>query len=306
VPDNPPTVSVIIPARDAAESLAIALAAISKQTYRNIIEVVVAAADERTATAARSCGATVVDNPEGSTPAGLNRALEASSGEVVVRCDAHSFFPPRYVADAVSELLATGAVNVGGMQVPVSETVWERAIGTAMSSRWGAGGARYRVGGPPGEVETVYLGVYRREAIEAVGGFDENFERTQDYELNHRLIRSGGTVWFDPKLRVGYRPRGSLRDLGIQYFAYGRAKRQFDRKHPGQLRPRQLAAPALVLTLVFSLVLSVFWLPALIAPAGYLIVLVLISLRRSASSWRVAAALATMHVSWGIGFLTGR
>jgi succinoglycan biosynthesis protein ExoA len=306
VPDNKPTVSVIIPARDAADSLALALAAISRQTYENIVDVVVAAADEPTAAVARSGGATVVDNPDANTAAGLNRALQAGSGDVVVRCDAHSIFPPHYIENAVSALLASDAVNVGGMQVPVGETAWECAIGEAMTSRWGAGDARYRVGGLPGPVETVYLGVFRREAINEAGGFDEEFERTQDYELNHRLIRSGGTIWFDPTLRVGYRPRGSLRALAGQYFEYGRAKRQFDHKHPGQLRPRQLAAPALVLVLVLAFVISLIWPVALIVPAGYLLALTMISLGRSASFWRVAAALATMHVSWGVGFLSGR
>jgi succinoglycan biosynthesis protein ExoA len=306
VPDNKPTVSVIIPARDAAGPLTLALAAISKQTYENIVDVVVAAADEPTAAVARDAGATVVDNPGGSTPAGLNRALQASSGDVVVRCDAHSIFPPRYIEDAVSALLAGNAVNVGGMQVPVCETAWECAIAAAMSSRWGAGDARYRVGGSPGPVETVYLGVFKREAINEVGGFDEEFERTQDYELNHRLIQAGGTVWFDPKLRVAYRPRGSLGELARQYFEYGRAKRQFDHKHPGNLKTRQLAAPALILILALSLVLSLLWPLALFVPAVYLLGLTLVSLGRPASFWRIAASLATMHISWGIGFLSGR
>jgi succinoglycan biosynthesis protein ExoA len=306
VPDNKPTVSVIIPALDAAKSLSVALTAISKQTYENIVDVVVAAGDEPTAAAARAGGAVVVDNPSGSTPIGLNRALRTGSGDVVVRCDAHSILPPHYIEDAVSALLTENAVNVGGMQIPVGETAWEGAIGEAMSSRWGAGDARYRVGGPPGPVETVYLGVFLREALNQVGGFDEDFERTQDYELNHRLIQAGGTVLFDPKLRVGYRPRGSLRSLARQYFDYGRAKRQFDHKHPGHLRPRQLAAPALVLVLASSLLLSLVWPITLIVPIGYLLTLTVVSLGSSVSFWRVAAALATMHVSWGLGFLSGR
>lgn len=306
VSENLPTVSVIIPARDAGDSLPLALAAISKQTYQNVLDVVVAAADEATAAVARTAGVTVVDNPGGSTATGLNLALQAASGEVVVRCDAHSIFPPGYIQSAVSTLLATGAVNVGGMQVPVCETAWECAIGSAMSSRWGAGDARYRVGGTAGPVETVYLGVFRREAIEAIGGYDEGFQRTQDYELNHRLIQSGGTVWFDPKLRVAYRPRGSLGALARQYFDYGAAKRSFTRKHPGGLRPRQIAAPALVLALALSLAASIVWPVALVLPAGYVLALAVVSMGRRGSFWRVAVALATMHISWGMGFLTAR
>ena len=305
MPDNLPTVSVVIPARDAAESLSATLAAIARQTYENIVDVVVAAADEPTATTARAAGATVVDNPSGTTPAGLNLAIDASSGEIIVRCDAHAIFPPRYVEAAVATLLARGAVNVGGSQVPVGQTPWENAIAEAMASRWGAGDAKHRIGGAAGPAETVYLGVFRRDALAAVGGFDEDFERTQDYELNHRLIEAGGTVWFDPELRVGYRPRGSLRALARQYYDYGRAKRQFNRKHPRSLLLRQVAPPTLVVVMAVALVTSIFWPAALSLPAVYVLAVLAASLGRQAAFWRVAPALAVMHVSWGLGFLAG-
>jgi len=305
VPDNLPTVSVVIPARDAAESLAVTLAAIARQTYANVVDVVVAAADEPTAATARAGGATVVENPAGTTPAGLNLAIGASSGEIIVRCDAHAIFPPHYVEAAVTTLLAQRAVNVGGSQVPVGQTPWECAIAEAMMSRWGAGDAKHRVGGDAGPAETVYLGVFRRDAIAAVGGFDEGFERTQDYELNHRLIEAGGTVWFDPGLRVGYRPRGSLRALARQYYDYGRAKRQFNRKHPGSLLLRQVAPPILVVAITLALMASILWPAALLLPAVYVLSILAASLGRRAPLWRVASALVVMHVSWGFGFLTG-
>ena len=242
---NHPTVSVIVPARDAAETLPRTLESIATQTYDNVVDVVVAAADETSRNAAGD--AVVVMNPTGSTAVGLNLALARTTGDVVVRCDAHAFLPPNYVETAVATLLRTGADHVGGVQVPEGGTVWERAIGAAMSSRLGAGDARYRLGGGPGDVETVYLGVFKRSTLERLGGYDETFMRTQDYELNHRIIASGGRVWFDPMLQVAYRPRGSLRALGKQYFQYGQAKRQFARKHPGSLRARQWLPPLLVI-----------------------------------------------------------
>lgn len=296
-----PTVSVVIPARDAASSLPRALASIRGQTYPKIIEVVVAAADDESALAAD--GAVVVRNPSGSTPAGLNTAVDMASGDVIVRCDARSVLPPDYVSEAVQALVQNAADNVGGMQVPVGETSWEKAIASAMSSPWGAGDARYRVGGVPGPAETVYLGVFRREALKRVGGFDEAFLRTQDYELNHRLIQTGGLVWFDPRLRVEYRPRGSLGALARQYFDYGRAKRQFSRKHPGALRWRQWAPPALVVVLVSSLALSIWWPWTLLVPATYALAVTLAGVQGDGGAWRTALALATMHTSWGVGFL---
>lgn len=300
---NLPTVSVVIPARNAANSLPKCLAAVRLQTYDNLIEVIVAAADDGSAAAAAEGGATVVRNPSGKTPAGLNLAIAASTGEVVVRCDTESLIPPGYVERAVATLLRTDADNVGGMQVPVGETRLERAIAAAMSSRWGSGDARYRVGGEEGPVETVYLGVFKRETLDRLRGFDETFLRNQDYELNHRIVADGGLVWFDPELAVVYRPRSTLGALARQFWDYGRSKRRFRRRHPDSLRLRQLAPPALVIFLVLCLVASLLWPPAILGPAVYVIGLILAATPGTAPTFRTALALGTMHISWGLGFL---
>jgi GT2 family glycosyltransferase len=150
--------------------------------------------------------------------------------------------------------------------------------------------------------------VFDREKLEAVGGYNAEFARNQDYELNHRIIESGGVVWFNPALKVEYRPRGSLKDLWNQYFQYGRAKRLFARRHPGGLRWRQLAPPLLVIGLLLSLIASFFWLWALAVPAAYLIAVTLGSLmmpRRLRANAGTVLALATMHIAWGLGFLSG-
>lgn len=302
---NLPTVSVIIPARDAADVLQRALDSIDDQSYPNIVDVIVAAADDQSAEAS-SDRATVVRNEEGSTPAGLNLAIGASKGEVIVRCDARSILPADYIARAVDTLMRTNAANVGGMQVPVGQTQWERAIGAAMSSPFGAGDARYRIGGEEGPVETVYLGVFRREALERLGGFNEAFTRNQDYELNHRLIEAGEVVWFDPGLQVRYRPRAGLPQLARQYFEYGRAKGQFARTHRAGLRWRQVAAPVLTLVLLGSLIWSVALPATLLVPGVYVLGLLVVGVSSGQNPFRVAAALATMHLSWGWGFLTAR
>lgn len=307
--ESQPTVSLVIPARDSAETLGSALSSIRAQTYEAITGVVVAAADERSADVARQHGARVVDNPGGRTPMALNRAIAASTGDVIVRCDAQAVLPPDYVERAVETLIRSGADVVGGMQVPVGTTFWEKAIAGAMASPVGAGDARYRLGGDEGPVETVYLGVFRREALERVGGYDEDFVRTQDYELNHRIIESGGVVWFDPRLKVEYTPRGSLRALARQYYDYGRAKRMFARRHPGSLRWRQLGPPAMVAALVGSVSVSIAEPVVLIVPLIYVFAL-LASAAATAPKTRlpafgIAPALATMHIAWGLGFLIG-
>lgn len=302
-----PTVSVIIPARNAEEWLRWALESIAAQTYPNIIEVIVAAADPGTVAAAGN--ALVVHNPEGSTPAGLNLAINASSGDVIVRCDAHSVLPAEYVAQAVETLERTGADNVGGMQVPVGRTPWEKAVAAAMTSPLGSGNARYRLGGDDGPVETVYLGVFSRKTLDRLGGYDEAFTKTQDYELNHRIISSGGIVWFDSQLRVEYRPRGTLRALAQQYLSYGRAKRQFVSAHPGSLRLRQLAPPILVGALVATSSLALIYPPWAAVILFYLVGVLTWCLLESDGVGLLkplkAVVLVIMHMSWGFGFLLG-
>jgi succinoglycan biosynthesis protein ExoA len=305
-----PSVDVIVPAKDAGDTIRPALEAVNNQTYRNLGSVVVAASDSATAAVARECGAVVVDNPTGRTPTGLNLALGRTTAEVIARVDAHAVIPPGYLARAMQVLNDTGADAVGGMQVPVGNTASEKAIAAAMSSRLGAGDARYRIGGKAGPADTVYLGVFLRSTLERLGGYDEHFDRNQDYELNQRIRDSGGTVWFDPGLEVSYRPRGSLIALARQYFDYGRWKREFARRHPGSLRPRQLAPPLLVTGLFVAIIAGFWWPWAWLAVGAYLLVLVLFGLSRLRSigsgALLIPPALAAMHLSWGLGFLLGR
>ena len=305
-----PTVSIVMPAANAADSIGESLRAVAAQDYPNIVDVVVAAADEATAATARLDGARVVDNPSGKTPVALNLAIGASRGEVVVRVDAHSTIPPGYVSRAVRTLIETDADNVGGMQVPVGRSFWSRAIAAAMSSPAGSGDARYRIGGKAGPVDTVYLGAFRRATLDRLGGYDESFVRHQDYELNARIRHEGGTIWFDPGLRVEYTPRSSLRLLARQYFDYGTWKRWFARTNRGALRPRQLAPPLLVIALAASLAAAVVSPWSLLVPGVYLLGLVVAGLvtvpTTGLAAVGVPIALLTMHTSWGVGFLTGQ
>lgn len=309
-----PRVSVVVPALGAADAVAEAVA--SALVQDPVFEVVVAAGDPATHEAAdalsmRDPRVRVIDNPSGRTPDALNGAIAASRGHVVVRVDAHSVLPPGYVATALDALRSSGAANVGGRQVPTAAAGFASAVAAAMRSSVGAGGATYRVGGRAGPVDTVYLGVFRREALDAVGGYDPRFTRNQDAELNLRLVRAGYTVWFEPSMEVAYRPRSSLRALASQYLQYGRWRRLTVRTHPGSLAARQLAPPLLVTVLAVLAVASALIgspLPVAIGVAGYAAALLAAGLV-AAPALRLAPAtalaLGTMHLAWGVGFMLG-
>jgi glycosyltransferase involved in cell wall biosynthesis len=317
--DETPLVSVIIPVRNEAPSLEATINSILNQDYRGEIEVVVADGMSTDGTRelldqihSQHKSVRYVDNPSGRTPNGLNIAITASRGQILVRCDGHAELPGNYVRAAVALINETGAVNVGGLQRAVGTTPMQRAIAYAMTSRIGVGDARFRYGGAPGPVDTVYLGVFRRDALVDVGMFDEELTRNQDYELNIRLRAAGGTVWFDPALEVVYRPRRSLGALWRQYFQYGTWKRRVIRMHPESTRLRQLVPPLFILGLLVSAVLAAFgsWTLALMTPLAYLTLLTAATVlqlvtRRDPAALLFPAAVATMHTSWGIGFLAG-
>jgi len=308
-------VAVVIPVRNGEATLADAVASVLAQELDGTLEVCIAVgpSNDRTREVADGLAnadrrVSVVDNPAGVTPAGLNAAIRATSAPVVARVDGHAVLPAGYLARAVAVLDQTGAVNVGGVQEPHGQTPFEEAVGRAMASRFGSGDARFHYGGPAGTVDTVYLGVFRRTALEAVGLFDESLVRNQDYELNWRLREAGGTVWFDPDLRVGYRPRGTLGAVARQFFNYGRWKRVVVERHPRSLRWRQVVPPVATLAMAVGLVAGVWWPPTLVVPAGYLVAVVVASLvagRRLAMMLRLLAVYPTLHLSWGVGFLAG-
>jgi succinoglycan biosynthesis protein ExoA len=314
---DPASVAVVVPARDAGDTVAAALRTATSQ-QPPVAEVVVACAPEDASTraavaplAAQDPRVRVVDAPGGTTPVALNAGIAATTADVVVRLDAHAELPDGYVARAVATLRTTGAGNVGGRQVPVGGTGFAGAVAAAMASPVGAGGAAYRTGSTAGPVDTVYLGVFRREALEAVGGYHPDMVRNQDAELNLRLTAAGYTVWFDPDLAVAYRPRDTVGGLARQYLGYGRWRRVTARLHRSSLQPRQLAAPVLVagLTLlVLQALVTGWWVLPIGATAGYLGALVVAGAQAAPTprlALSTAVALGTMHLAWGVGFLSG-
>ena len=249
-----PTVSVIMPVVNEERHLAAAVRQVLGQDWTGALDVVLALGPSRDRTdevatelAASDGRVTLVRNPSGRTPDGLNAAIAGSSGDVVVRVDGHSEIPTDYVSRAVAELEATGADNVGGTMDAQGSTAFERAVAAAMRSPLGVGSSRFHTGGTAGPVDTVYLGVFRRSALERVGGYDPRFTRAQDWELNHRIRTSGGTVWFTPDLRVTYRPRATIPSLARQYLQYGQWRRVVAGTHSGTISVRYLAAPTMVL-----------------------------------------------------------
>lgn len=317
-----PPVSVFMAVRDEGKHLLASVSRIFDQEYPGDVEVVLAVAPSQddtwsvaTALAEIEPRLRVVSNPAGTTPHGLNAAIASARYDHLVRVDGHALLPPGYLRDVVALLESTAAANVGGRMQPLGEGPVSQAIALTMSSRVGIGGGAFHVGGHPGPQPTVYLGAFRRDAVVAVGGYDEYFLRAQDWELNHRLRLAGHTIWFDPSIGVGYRPRARWRDFARQQFRTGGWRRRVIERHQGTASARYLAPPAAVLCVVLGLLAGLHapllwdWLAlGFLAPAGYLLAVVALGLLESRGlPWRVRCrvpiALALMHMAWGCGFL---
>ena len=317
-------VSVVMPVLNEAKHLSAAVTEILAQQVSVPIELVLAlgpSTDQTNQIAEKLAQADsrikLVTNPTGKTAAALNLAIAQSKYEVIVRVDGHSLLTPNYIQIALNVLAETDADVVGGVMAATGRTRFEKAVAAAMRSALGVGPARFHTGGGAGETKTVYLGVFKRSAIDRVGGYDETFIRAQDWEMNYRIRQTGGKVWFDPRLEVTYRPRSSIKLLAKQYFEYGRWRREVARTYPETKSLRYLAPPvtvsALLTSILLLLVTTAFglgWAWLFFVPiAGYLSLIlvgsILIFNKKDLLTllWQ-PIVLLTMHMSWGVGFLT--
>lgn len=324
-PPTRPRVSVAIPCRNEEAYIAGCLDSILAGDYpeeRLELLVVDGGSSDRSREilagyAARHRSIILLDNPQQSTPAALNVAIRAASGEIIVRMDAHVLYPQDYIRRLVEGLEETGADNVGGVleTVPAEDTRTARAIALGMSHPFGVGNSHFRTGvRERREVDTVPFGCYRREVFDRIGMFDEELIRNQDDEFNFRLIRRGGRVLLLPEVVCRYFARPSLRQLSRMYYQYGYFKPLVARKVGRVMTVRQLIPSFLVAALLASGGLGL-WLPA----AGVAFALIaatyaLFVLGCSATGARryglgcgtlLAAVFPTLHFSYGIGFLRG-
>jgi glycosyltransferase involved in cell wall biosynthesis len=253
-----------------------------------------------------------VQNPTGKTPAGLNLAIAQAKNDVIVRVDAHSALSPNYTSLALEILNETGAANVGGLMKAEGHSGFQKAVAWAYRSRVGLGGGTFHIGGTAGPSDSVYLGVFRAEILKKLSGFDEQMIRGQDWELNLRIRQAGEIVWFDPRLEVTYFPRAKINKLGKQFFDTGIWRAKLTKAHLRSANIRYFAPPALVLAMFLGLGSFFFGfggLLGLIPTFIYILFLLLSAVTSRGLSFRSRLALLlvlpTMHLSWGLGFLSG-
>jgi glycosyltransferase involved in cell wall biosynthesis len=320
-----PNVSIIVPCYNEQATIRLLLDAIRRQTFAaGEMEVVIA--DGMSTDGTREAIAAfqqqfpdltirVVDNPLRAIPSGLNRAIEAARGLILLRLDAHSQPYPDYVERCVKALQEGRGDNVGGVwEIRPGANTWiARSIAAAAAHPLAVGDALYRHARHAAYVDTVPFGSFKRDLIERIGAFDETLLTNEDYEFNARIRKAGGRIWLDPSIRSVYFARSTLKELARQYWRYGYWKWRMLRRYPQTLRWRQALPPLFVLSILILAGFSPFlpWMRTLLAA-----LLLIYGAVMLAAGWRTAVRQKTpylliglplvipvMHLSWGGGFL---
>lgn len=307
--------TILLPVFNEADHIEATIADLLGQDYDGIFEIVAAdggSTDGTRETLERIASGEprlkVIDNPERRQAYGLNAAAAVASGEVLVRVDGHSRYAVDYVSNSVDALRELGGA-VGGRMNPVGFDPFSKAVAAAMNSPLTMGPARFHHATEREEVDTVYLGAFRRDDYLELGGI-RSFPSgsSEDADFYYRWRKSGRKVYVDPGIVSSYAPRNRLGRLWKQYWNYGRGKSEMlwvNGRFPSW---RPLAPLFLVLGLVagviLGLVASVWW-PLYALFASWLVVLLLATLAGDGPTGLTMLAAGVMHLSYGLGGLWG-
>ena len=322
-----PLVSVIIPCRNEEKTIHLVLQALFQQSFPlQDMEIVIADGLSTDGTrraihafsqAHPSLVIRLVDNPKQIIPTGLNTAIKASNGNLIVRIDAHSLPNPDYVQRCYDAHNEGKAENVGGVwKISPQNNSWmARSIAAAAANPFAVGDAHYRFTEKAAYVDTVPYGSYKRELFDKIGFFDESLLANEDYEFNTRIRQSGGRIWLDPAIQCTYFARASFWALAKQYWGYGFWKAQMLKRYPETLRWRQALPPVFVLGVILLALVGFFWHPAWLVLAVifglYLIIQLIPAIQISLKDGNILVSLGVvlatlvMHFSWGTALIVG-
>jgi glycosyltransferase involved in cell wall biosynthesis len=257
----------------------------------------------------------ILDNPDREVTPALNIGLRAARGRCIARMDAHALYPPDYLAVGARRLEAPDVEWVSGPAIPHGTDTWSRRIELALRSPLGIGGSPFRRALSE-EIETdrAFTGIWRRETLDRLDGWDEDWIVNEDGELAARIRRAGGRIVCVPQMASRYIPRRSIRALARQYWRYGQYRAKTAGRYPESIRRSHLVPPTVTAVVAVAL-LRLIRRPGARAPqialGGYLTALCLEAARLAPRARPPSDAaflpvlLGTMHLAWGTGFIVG-
>lgn len=258
------------------------------------------------------------DNPERIVPYAMNRGIDAATGDIIMRLDAHAFYQPDYCSVLVSGLLRLHADNVGTVCKTdvLNKTPKTLAIREVLGNKFGVGNSSFRIGiDHEQEVETVPFGCWPREVFNKYGKYDVRLVRNQDIELNKRIIRGGGKIYILPNTYCTYLARETWGALAKNNYGNGKWNilTVYYTKMFSSLSVRHFIPLLFVLSLIVPLLLSPIWMPfalisafSLLAYVGLMsVVSIKLAVTKRLSFLHLIISFFVLHFSYGWGSLMG-
>lgn len=145
--------------------------------------------------------------------AAFNIGCQQTDADIIIRLDAHARYNKVYIERCVRHLREDATIgNVGGICdiQPQHKGIVAEANALLNRSRFGIGGASYRVGADKSFVETVPFGAFPKEVVDEIGGMREDLPRGEDNEYNHRIRKAGYKILLDPQIVATYYARDTI------------------------------------------------------------------------------------------------
>ena len=316
-------VSIIIPTFNEAANISTCLQAISANNYpHHLMEVIVVDGGSKDQTlqaiqqfSNNGIAYNVIEAPNTSVYTALNIGLKKSTGDYIVRVDARSIIPNNYIATCIKHIEQDNATVAGGVQMQYGDNVYQNTIASVLQSKLGTGNAKFRTGNYSGFVDTVYLGVFKKDVFEKVGYYDDDgIVVSEDSMMNDRIRSNGGKIYLDGSLVVRYPAKKTIKELARQYFIYGGAKAHTFRKYKKLTATRQyfilLAFLVMLCTAVFTITGIIPWHIVTTLIMFYAVLIIanafLLKLKKGNDFLFGYALLAypAIHISWVVGFFS--
>ena len=258
----------------------------------------------------------LIENKKKIQSVAFNIGIKNSTAPYIIRLDAHAEYDSEYIYLCIKNLKDDKKRgNVGGRCniLPFNQSVWAQTNAILNHSRFGIGGAAFRVSKEAHNTDSVPFGAFPRKIIEKIGGMREDLPRGEDNEYNSRIRKAGYKIFFDPNIISSYFARPTLGASCKQMYANGNSigyLYYIDREAIGI---RHLVPLLFVVSGLFSIIISVLWSPFCYVFCGglalYLIADAIASIMGAKDNVKCTLPLFILffcvHVSYGMGTIAG-
>ena len=254
-----------------------------------------------------------IENKKKIQSVAFNIGFKKSTAPYIIRLDAHAEYDSKYISLCIENLKQDEKRgNVGGRWniLPFNQSIWAQTNAILNHSRFGIGGAAFRVSKEAHNTDSVPFGAFPRKIIEKIGGMREDLPRGEDNEYNSRIRKAGYKIFFDPNIISSYFARPTLGASCKQMYANIGYLYYIDREAIGI---RHLVPLLFVVSGLFSIIISVLWSPFCYVFCGglalYLIADAIASIMGAKDNVKCTLPLFILffcvHVSYGMGTIAG-